>query len=78
MPPAEAKNKNNLGLQSLLSARLYPPQAFYLNKSISCLKNKQWSSCRGLAEMNLTAIHEDAGLTHGLLSGLRILRCLEL
>ena len=29
-------------------------------------KQKTGSSCRGSAEMNLTSVHEDAGLIHGL------------
>ena len=34
--------------------------------SLQYIKNFFWSSCCGSAEMNLTNIHEDAGLIPGL------------
>ena len=46
--------------------------------SIFDLENSCRSSRRGSEEMNLTSIHEDIGSIPGLISGLRIWRCLEL
>ena len=37
-----------------------------LNSLNSVFKEQMWSSHHGSAETNLTSIHEDAGLIHGL------------